>query len=417
MKSVYALVKWMRETLLNYQQSIAALEGALKFGIDPSLEPIRKMCAALGNPQDSYSCIQVAGTNGKSSVTRMTAAILRTQGHKVGLYTSPELVRYPERMEIDGAVVSDQQFADAIEAALGAAKTCGLTATEFELLTAAALWLFAHEGVDVAVLECGLGGRWDATSVCTPKVSVITGIALDHTRILGDTLEAIAGEKAPIIKPGSKAVLAPGLAAREVFDERIEEVGAEAIEVDLQVGELFAGALAHMPSYQKGNAAVAFAAAKALEGPIALEDASEALSALQIPGRFETLRAEPLLIIDAAHNPQSARVLAAEVRRRFPEREGRPTLLIGVLADKDVAGVMRELTGEFDHVVCTRSASPRAIEVDELAGIVREAGCTDVRCAASIPAALELLRDTPTIASGSITVAGEVKGCFLGIER
>lgn len=402
---------------MNYQESIAALEGALKFGIDPSLEPIRKMCAALGNPQDAYSCVQVAGTNGKSSVTRMTAAILRGQGHKVGLYTSPELVRYPERMEIDGAVVGDQQFADAVEAALGAAAECGLEATEFELLTAAALWLFAREGVDVAVLECGLGGRWDATSVCTPKVAVITGIALDHTHILGNTLEAIAGEKAPIIKPGSKAVLAPGLAAHEVFDARIDEVGAEAIEVDPLVGELFADALAHMPSYQKSNAAVAFAAAKALEGPIALEDASEALSALQIPGRFETLRKEPLLIIDAAHNPQSAQVLAAEVRRRFPERATRPTLLIGVLADKDVVGVVRELAGEFDHVVCTRSASPRAIEVDELASIVREAGCQDVRCAATIPEALALLAATPTIASGSITVAGEVKGCFLGIER
>ena len=398
---------------MNYEESVAALESALKFGIDPSLEPIRKMCAAMGMPQDAYDCVQVAGTNGKSSVTRMTAAILRGQGRKVGLYTSPELVRYPERMEIDGKVVSDQYFADAVEAALKAAEECGLEATEFELLTAGALWLFAREGVDVAVLECGLGGRWDATSVCTPKVAVITGIALDHTHILGNTLEAIAGEKAPIIKAGCKAVLAPALAAREVFDARIAEVGAQAVEVDPLMGELFAFAVAHMPSYQRQNAAVAFVAAKALVGPISIEEAEEALRGLQIPGRFETLRREPPLLIDAAHNPQSAHVLAEEVERRFPERAARPTLLLGVLADKDVKGVVGELAPLFNRVVCTQSASPRAIAAGELADIVTAAGCKDVRVIATIPEALAVLEDTPTIASGSITVAGEVKGCWL----
>ncbi len=398
---------------MNYEESVAALESALKFGIDPSLEPIRKMCAAMGNPQDVYECVQVAGTNGKSSVTRMTAAILRGQGRKVALYTSPELVRYPERMEINGQVVSDQQFADAVEAALKAAEECGLEATEFELLTAGALWLFAREGVDVAVLECGLGGRWDATSVCTPKVAVITGIALDHTHILGNTLEAIAGEKAPIIKAGCTAVLAPALAAREVFDARIAEVGAQTVEVDPLMGELFAFAVAHMPSYQRQNAAVAFAAAKALVGPISIEEAEEALRGLQIPGRFETLRRNPLLLIDAAHNPQSAHVLAEEVERRFPERIIRPTLLLGVLADKDVKGVVGELAPLFDRVVCTQSASPRAIAADELADIVTAAGCKDVRTVATISEALAALEDTPTIASGSITVAGEVKGCWL----
>lgn len=398
---------------MNYEESVAALESALKFGIDPSLEPIRKMCAAMGMPQDAYDCVQVAGTNGKSSVTRMTAAILRGQGRKVGLYTSPELVRYPERMEIDGKVVSDQYFADAVEAALKAAADCDLEATEFELLTAGALWLFAREGVDVAVLECGLGGRWDATSVCAPKVSVITGIALDHTHILGNTLEAIAGEKAPIIKAGGKAVLAPELAAREVFDARIAEVGAKTVEVDPLMGELFSFAVAHMPSYQKQNAAVAFTAAKALVGPISVEEAEAALRNLQIPGRFETLRKDPLLLIDAAHNPQSAQVLAEEVHRRFPDRAQRPTLLLGVLADKDVEGVVHELAPLFDRVVCTQSASPRAIAADELAGIVAAAGCTDIRVIPSIPEALSALDTVPTIASGSITVAGEVKGCWL----
>lgn len=179
---------------MEYREALEALQGALKFGINPGLGPIERMCAALGDPQGAYRCVQVAGTNGKSSTSRMTAALLRSQGIKTALYTSPELVRYPERMEIDGRVVSDGQFASAVEAALGAAAACSIEATEFELLTAGALWLFAQEGVEAAVLECGLGGRWDATSVCTPQVAVITGIALDHTHILGDTLEAIAAE-------------------------------------------------------------------------------------------------------------------------------------------------------------------------------------------------------------------------------
>lgn len=404
------------EESMNYADAIAALKGALKFGIDPSLKPIQQMCASMGNPQDAYACVQVAGTNGKSSVTRMTAAILRGLGRKVGLYTSPELVRYSERMEIDGHVVSDQQFADAIEAALAAAECCGIEATEFELLTAGALWLFAREGVEVAVLECGLGGRWDATSVCTPAVAVITGIALDHTHILGNTLEAIAGEKAPIIKHGCKAVLAPGLAAREVFDARIAEVSAQIVEVDPAVGELFARALAHMPGYQRQNAAVAFAAAKALAGPISLEEAQGALGGLQIPGRFETLREDPLLIIDAAHNPQSAQVLAQEICRRFPLRALRPVLLLGVLADKDVEGVVAALVPCFERVVCTQSASPRAIEAGELADIVRKRGCGDVRVVPAIPDALAALSEVPVVASGSITVAGEVKGCWMGLR-
>lgn len=413
---------------MNYDNAVEALKSALKFGIDPSLEPIKQLCAALGNPQEKYRCVQVAGTNGKSSTTRMTAAILHGQGLKVGLYTSPELVRYPERMEVDGAVAADQDFADGIEAALNAAARCGLEPTEFEILTAAALWLFAQKGVDAAVLECGLGGRWDATSVCTPQIAVITGIGLDHTRILGDTIEEIAAEKAAIIKPGCKAVLAPELAGRPVFDARIEDTGVECIEVDPLVGELFAPVLDHMPSYQKQNAAVAFAAAKALLGPIALEDACDALAALQIPGRFETLRREPLLIIDAAHNPQSASVLADEVRRRFRVRgqsaNGKPetpTLLLGILADKDAHGIVEALVPLFDRIVVTKSASPRSLEVGDLATLVESCikehaddklPAPTLRTADTIAEALELLKSENTIATGSITVAGEVKAVW-----
>lgn len=414
---------------MDYAQALDALHNALKFGIDPSLDPITRMCAAMGDPQKKFRCVQVAGTNGKSSVTRMTAAIARGQGLKTGLYTSPELVRYPERMEIDGCVVSDQDFADAIEAALDAAQACGLQVTEFELLTAGALWLFAREGVEVAVLECGLGGRWDATSVCSPQVAVITGIGLDHTRILGNTFKAIAGEKAAIIKPGSAAVLAPELPCHEVFRQQADAVGAPCLDVDAQLAPLFASALEHMPAYQQQNAAVAWCAAKALLGPIALEDATAALEQLQIPGRFEALRKEPLLLIDAAHNPQSAGVLAQELRRRFCVRGQEPSglppipaLLLGILADKDAPGIVRELCPIFNRIIITKSDSPRALKVEELKAIVEESVSAQqahalpdqtLLTAPSIPDALELLRHEPVVATGSITVAGQVKACWL----
>ena len=168
------------------------------------------LCSALGNPQDAFESVQITGTNGKSSTARVTAALLQAEEVATGLYTSPELERYPERIEIGGEVVSDGDFALALGAALAAARALrGDDAvgteggfTEFELLTAAALWLFRERGVEVAVLEVGLGGRWDATSVVSPSVAAITGVGLDHTAILGDTLEAIAAEKAAIIRTG-----------------------------------------------------------------------------------------------------------------------------------------------------------------------------------------------------------------------
>ncbi|MDR1082772.1 MAG: hypothetical protein LBL27_02755, partial [Coriobacteriales bacterium] len=220
-----------------YDEALGILRDALAFGIEPSLAGITALMRELGEPQLRYPCIQIAGTNGKSSTARFTAAFLHACGRKVGLYTSPELVEYPERMELDGEVVSRACFADAVLAAHEASQRAIASGeieviTEFELLTAAALWLFAEERVTFAVLEVGLGGRWDATSVVNPKVAVVTGIDLDHTAILGDSLEQIAAEKAAIIKPGSIPVLGPGTTAtREVFLARCQEVGTAPVIV------------------------------------------------------------------------------------------------------------------------------------------------------------------------------------------
>ena len=413
---------------MTYDDAVATLEGALKFGMNPSLEPIRAMCAAMGEPQKRYRCIQVAGTNGKSSTTRMIAALMRAQGLHVGLYVSPHLVKYPERIEIDGCVVSDEAFARGIEAALDAAARAHVEATEFELLTAAALWLFAQEGADWVVLECGLGGRWDATSVVNPQVAVITGVALEHTAILGGTIEKIAAEKAAIIKLGSRAIFAHDLAAREVFERQAQQVCAPYENANPEAVIPFEDELASLPTYQRSNLATALAAVTAALGHApSPESVRMALSELVIPGRFEILRHDPLVIIDAAHNPQSAHALAGELQRLFDgvgqgdrsfvplDSSGTndlspcPTLLLGVLDDKDARGIIRELCPLFSRIVVTASSSPRSVPAAKLAMLVEEECGVRPEIATSISEARELLRHEPVIATGSITVAGEVK--------
>ncbi|MDR1713250.1 MAG: bifunctional folylpolyglutamate synthase/dihydrofolate synthase [Coriobacteriales bacterium] len=393
-----------------YQQALEILHDALTFGIDPSLEPITRLSAALGNPQQQYRCIQIAGTNGKSSTSRFVAALLQAHGFKVGLYTSPELVYYEERMEIDGRPAGRADFARAILRAHDAWQPPP-PITEFELLTAAALWLFAQQQVDWAVLECGLGGRWDATSVVTPEVAVVTGVDLDHTHILGDTIEQIAAEKAAIIKPGGIAVLGPGIApARQVFLQRCAEVGVQPLmvgEADLDgLSQKLAGS--RFPAYQLPNIATALVAAEAALGqPLDTRAAKAAFATVRTPGRFELLRTTPPLLIDAAHNPQSAQVLAeALLAPNCPLPLD--TLLLAVLADKDATGIIAALAPLFKHLAVTQTASPRAIPAAELATLVANTCGREPEVFANVAAALTTLtaRQSPTVATGSITLAG-----------
>jgi dihydrofolate synthase/folylpolyglutamate synthase len=423
-----------------YDEALGILRDALAFGIEPSLAGIAALTRRLGDPQLRYPCVQIAGTNGKSSTARFTAAFLRAHGYRVGLYTSPELVEYPERMELDGTVVSRARFADAILAAHEASQEAIAAGeieivTEFELLTAAALWLFAEELVDFAVLEVGLGGRWDATSVISPKVAVITGIDLDHTTILGDSVEQIAAEKAATIKPGSIPVLGPGTAdTREVFLARCQEVGATPIVVgDRGTYNLspvlvtdYTSPCHRFPRYQEENIACALTATAAALGrepdPAAIQ---QTLSTLSIPGRFELIRERPPLLIDAAHNPQSARVLAQALVERYDVEDPATrrvktfdTLLLGVLADKDATGIIEALAPLFTHLAVTQSASPRAIPAAELALLVTEVDGRSPVVFKTVAEALDTLtaQNAAVVATGSITLAGEVKGLSRGMS-
>lgn len=455
---------------LTYDEALEQLHSALRFGICPMLETVEDMLAELGDPDLRYDCVQIAGTNGKTSTSRFTAAILAGEGLSVALYTSPELVSYTERMEVGGHPVSEAAFAHGIAAAAEAGRRVNASraaagerpydVTEFDTLTVAAAVVFAEDGVDVAVLECGMGGRWDATSAMKSIRSVaVTGIGLDHTRILGDTLEAIAGEKAAIIKPGRACVLGVGCATptsvEDVFLEQCHAAGVtptlvralDRVDVagemhpgiarehaglpqasfgvtkrphrlgaplELSVNtprSLYAELACLKPDYQAANVACAVALAEAHLGRTLAQDALfESLVTCPTPGRFQLLRPEPPVLIDACHNPQSVEAFLAAVAAVEPDVARRPHLLCAVLADKDVAGIVRLLAPAFPSVCVTQTASPRALAVHELAGLFREAGATVTAEYPDVATATSALCGESYVACGSITLAGEVAG-------
>jgi dihydrofolate synthase/folylpolyglutamate synthase len=435
-----------------YADAVEALDGALRFGINPSLEGIRTLAATLGNPQNAYRAVQVTGTNGKTSVTRMVGALLAAHGERVGVYTSPHLVSYAERMEVAGVPAGEDAFAEAVAAALRAADAIVASGheqpgsaheplpefTEFELLTAAALWLFRAERVEWAVLEVGMGGRWDATSVVNPAVSVITGVGLDHTDRLGTTREEIAADKAYVIKPGCVAVLGPGCAGVEqVLLDRALAMGVPTVHVGeaeddvawrIRVGARAPGGVTHFdvdgaleryeglaiaaPAFQVPNAATAIAAAEAaLAGPLDPAAVRRAFADVRFPGRFERLRQRPPLVIDGAHNPQAAAVLADAIAATFPAE--RPTIVLGVLADKDAAGIVAALAPVAARFVVTRPGSPRALAVAELAAIVHRATGDRPEQQPDVAAALQAVASEPAVVTGSLYTAGEARALLL----
>lgn len=453
---------------ITYDEALGVLRGALRFGIEPLLETVEDMLAELGDPDLAFECVQVAGTNGKTSTSRFTAAILAGEGLSTALYTSPELVSYTERMEVGGAPVSEEAFAHGISAAREAGRrvnerrsAAGLRpydVTEFDTLTVAAMVVFAEAGVDVAVLECGMGGRWDATSAAKSiRAVAVTGIGLDHMRVLGDTLEKIAGEKAAIIKPGRACVLGAGTATPDSVEdvllaqaraagvkpvllrpERLEDAAGEMhpgvprrhedlpsasyrivrrpariggpLELTVATPRATYEELACLkPAYQAANVACAVALAEGYLGR-ALDAEALFTSVVQCPtpGRFQLLRPEPPVLIDACHNPQSVAAFLTAIDAVAPVREERPTLLAAVLADKDVEGIVALLARAFPRVAVTQTSSPRALPAAELAALFAEAGAEVTGTYPTVEAATSALCGESYVGCGSITLAGEL---------
>ncbi len=429
---------------------IAADTGSISGDAGPLLETVVDMLDELGRPDASFDCIQVAGTNGKSSTVRFTAAILEGEGVATGLYTSPHLVRYPERIEVQGEVVSDRAFAHGVSAAAEAGRRVNArrtargedayAITPFDLITVAALVVFAEARVDAAVLEVGLGGRWDATSATDPVAVAVTGIGLDHVRILGDTLAQIAAEKAAIIKPGRTVVLGEGVHHPEVWPVMRERCARAGIAPDVAsffverapaaVGDRMEVVVPTRrsryriglakPEYQAQNAACAIALAEGYLGrALDAHALASSIASCPTPGRFDVIRRSPLVLVDACHNPQSCASFAASLADVAPERDGRPTLLVAALSDKDAAGIVRALVPAFPRVRVTATASPRALDACELAEIVLEELGAEGRPSADLvgihPTVDEALQAvTPAgedvVAAGTITLAGEVAG-------
>ena len=413
---------------MTYAEAVArllALRGGEHAGMRPGLERIETLLEALGNPERRYTLVQVAGTNGKGSVAAMLAAILKADGRRVGLYTSPHLVSFRERIRVDGEAIAEDDVADGFDAI--ATLVARVDATMFEASTALALDHFAREAVDVAVLEVGLGGRLDATTVGTPAVTALARIDLDHQEVLGATLAAIAAEKAAIIRSGVAVAAAQAPEAAEVLIARAAAVGVPLL---MEGGELSVRVRARdldaqtidaagpgwrleglrlplLGVYQPSNALVALAAARTL----GVRDAAcrEGLARARWPGRFEVLRArDRIVVLDGAHNPAGAAALAASLTEWFGDTP--LTLVFGALRDKDAPGMLAALAPRARRLIFTASSSPRAARPEALRDAA-PAGAT-VELADSALEALALAAREPRTpilcVAGSLSLLGDV---------
>jgi dihydrofolate synthase/folylpolyglutamate synthase len=344
------------------------------FGMRFGLDRMHRLMTVLGLPQRRFASIHVVGTNGKSSTVRFCAAILERHGLRTGSYTSPHLASFRERIEVGERPVSASDFAAAVERAAQAAELVNRTeddpVTQFEALTAAAYHELARRGVEVAVIEAGLGGRWDATNVIPSKVQVLTSVGLEHTRWLGPTVRDIAEEKLAVVGEHGKLVVGELDPDSEAVAERVaRERHAELIHAPADVGvELRAPG-----GFQRRNFAMAAAAAEAFLGAGELRPEAVAAAAAEttIPGRVEVVDDRPLTVYDGAHNPAGAAALADSLDDVFGARRPRVGV-IGVLEDKDAAGMLAELLPRLDRVIYTRSRNPRSLSPATLGSLAEK---------------------------------------------
>ena len=413
------------------------LEDALSYihrvdwrGSVPGLSRIDTLLGMLGHPERSVKYIHITGTNGKGSTCAMLAAILRQAGYKTGLYTSPYIFRFNERMQINGTPISDDALCALVEELQPLADSMADHPTEFELVTAMALTWFARERCDIVVCEVGMGGEFDATNVIpAPEAAVLCSIGLDHTEVLGDTLEKIAATKSGIIKSGCDAVLyrsTPGVEA--VVEQRCREAGAPLHKVDFSSlhlrersleGQVFDfGHLTelHLPllgEHQLHNAAVALTTLAVLQKRgwhISEEDIRQGLSRVTWPGRFQIIRRDPLFLIDGGHNPQCIQALAQNITDYLPNRP--LTVLTGVLGDKDYHCMYRSVADHAAEFITVTPDNPRALTARELAGYLSSFGKPVTPCdtvADGVRLALAHAgKDGTVLCYGSLYLLGDV---------
>ena len=429
------------DTELAYNQALDYLYSFVDYSLkksselakaDFNLDRMRDLMTRLGSPEQKYPIIHVAGTKGKGSTSALMASALTAAGYKTGLYTSPHLQDYCERIQIDGQPVSHIKLVQLVEKVKPHVEAVPKLTT-FEITTAIAFLYFAQQGAEAAVIEVGLGGRLDATNVVTPRVSVITSLSYDHMAVLGNTLTLIAGEKAGIIKPGIPVVSSPQVdEARVVLEKVAAERGSPLTIVGRDVaykasshslsGQTFELSSFRLPpssftipllgEHQVTNAATAYAALQASGLDVSDEAIREGFDGVQWPCRFEIVRSEPPVIFDSAHNRDSFEKLDQTLEQYFP---GRPAILIfGASEDKDMEAMLSALKGRLSLVLATKAVHPRATEPEK---IVETATRLGVRAEAAAPVgealarALELAHSGGEIilSAGSMFVTAEVK--------
>lgn len=416
---------------MNYEETLSYIHNVKWQGSKPGLERTRELLKRLGNPERKLKFVHIAGTNGKGSTAACIASVLREAGYNTGLYTSPYVLRFNERMQINGEQITDGELCELAEKIRPYADAMADAPTEFELITALGMEYFAVNNCDIVVLEVGMGGELDSTNVIdTPEVAVITAIGLDHTKELGDTVPLIAMAKAGIIKKGGEVVIYGGTNGEEpVFEEVCSEKGATLHKTDfsklrikrtklegitLDFGELRDLFIPLAGTYQPYNTAVAITALEVLRSGgynITDKNIRNGISKVYWPGRFEVLRKSPVFILEGAHNPHGIKASSESLKAHF---EGQKIVfLVGVMADKDLSHMIEYLSPIAERFIAVRPQVPRAMAAEELAKRLSQTGVpsesfptieSGVRRAISAAGA-----DGAVCAIGTLYFSGEVR--------
>ncbi len=396
--------------MMTYEEALSYIHGISWTFCKPGLERIRELCNGLGNPQSGLKFVHVAGTNGKGSFCSMLSSVLLAAGYRVGLYTSPYVLRFNERMQTSGVPISDERLAELTERVRPVAEAMEDKPTEFELITAIAFEYFKDEGVDLVILECGMGGRLDSTNIIEdPLLSVITGIALDHTAFLGNTVEEIAAEKAGIIKHGCPVLCGEGNpSVLSVIEKRAKEMQSKVYTADsdeLEIVDMTLGGtvlnykdlrgllLPLLGAYQPINCIRVLRAAEILRSR-GLEISEQAIRTgilnSKWPARFEIIAQNPITVFDGAHNPEGISAAVRSIEHYFGK--GNAVAVSGVLSDKDYGFIAGELNSVCRAVFTVTPSSPRALSAEDFAKCINEKG-GKATAATSIGEALDRARE------------------------
>lgn len=423
---------------MTYDEAVKKINSLLRFGIKPGLERIKTLLNHIDNPQNNLRFVHVAGTNGKGSTCAMIASVLKEAGYRTGMFISPFVTEFRERIQINGQLIPESDLCrllDTIMPHVVSMAEKGLEITEFELITVIALKWFSDNNCDVIVLEVGLGGRFDATNIIdSPLVSVITSISLDHTNILGDTVEKIAFEKSGIIKDNGITVVSPNqnslamsVILKQATGKHNKLIMSNKTDI-MQVSNsiygtevIYKGTNITLPligEHQVDNLATSLSVIQELIGLgyiISIDDIKRGIEKVEFPARLEVVSSNPLIILDGAHNPDGVKTLSNAVKKYMNGKS--MVAIIGMLADKDVKNALLNIAGMFSSIVTVTPNNPRAMDCIELSSILKDM-CDNVVCADNVDDAINIalsLNTDAIIIFGSLYLAGQIRPKLLDI--